>query len=470
MKEFFCSIFLLFTSFIFGQILTENYNRVFYSEKDSISMEYSLFQNQKFNLVLVPNDTISPGTNGAPDIIMKAYIGKDTLQIFHNNFPFAQKTYVTIETPKGKSVVAFRFNNINGYFSQDYIDTHLGKIEFSNPEIYELANIIWTLSPTGERATDLYKKSEYYEKVKKYFKPYLNHPLFDKLNFPDSIYSKKHYDFRENSFAFKFDNSNKIISSENYFYVMGGNYDNFNSLFKELIPLIEDFAEKSKFRKFYKRNSKYYAKQTSRLDELLPVEKMWSWLESEFPTIKIQSYKIVFSPLVGGSHSTQKYHTYDRLRQNSFFETIMFICGSERYDSNKKLSENEKTGLMSGIVFTEIDHNYVNPTSSKFQKEINTIFDKKNGWVSESEDWYTNSIAVFNEYMTHAVFCLWMLENFDIESANYVINSREELNVSKRGFVKFKEFNQELISLRKNNPSLKVTELYPLILNWCKNQ
>ena len=71
----------------------------------------------------------------------------------------------------------------------------------------------------------------------------------------------------------------------------------------------------------------------------------------------------MFSQLIGGSHSTQGFNGY---RHPEFFsEVAMFICGPDRYDTSKVLSEKQKERLMSGVVFTEIDHNYVNPFTNK---------------------------------------------------------------------------------------------------------
>jgi len=63
---------------------------------------------------------------------------------------------------------------------------------------------------------------------------------------------------------------------------------------------------------------------------------------------------------------------------------------------------------MSGVVFTEIDHNYVNPGTSKYEKLIDSIFSNRSAWTKHgnSSDYYDSPVRVFNEYMTHAAFCL----------------------------------------------------------------
>ena len=72
--------------------------------------------------------------------------------------------------------------------------------------------------------------------------------------------------------------------------------------------------------------------------------------------------------------------------------------------------------------------------------------------------------------MTWSVFCLYILDNYDKEEADFIINERETRMVEKRNFIKFKEFNKALIKFRYDNKELKVFELYPYILDWCKQQ
>ncbi len=155
-----------------------------------------------------------------------------------------------------------------------------------------------------------------------YFKPYLTLPLFRKLDFSEEDYPIKYYDFRENSFCYSF-NNDKIEINGPYYYVSGKNWENHNSLFKkELLPLTEDFAEKSNFRKFYKDNEEFYNTLIKEERIIMPVKKMWTWLEVQFPE-RYNSYKVVFSPLISSSHSTQNYGTYTK---NTYFgETVMFM-------------------------------------------------------------------------------------------------------------------------------------------------
>jgi len=467
-KQLLLSLFLFLTgTAALAQTLNEEYPQRFKSGSDSISIVYSTYGGEPWTMNIYP--TTSPGTNAYPGIVMYAYIGKDTLALPHKNFPFQQRTTVYVDTPKGEAKIVFRYNGIHNFFPDWYMDTNTGKTQTEIPEVYELANIIWTLAPISQSDTTLNRRGAYYERVKEHFSPYLDHPIFTELNRREGDYFDAYYDFRENSFSYRYLNDS-IVKSDIYFYVMGENWDDHRSLFGDLLPLVQDFADQSGYRNFYAANQAYYQSQIERLDKLSPVKEMWVWLEKEFPGEAMQSYKTVFSPLIGGSHSTQQYGTFRPKDKSYFSEGVFFICGPEYLDRDPTLTETQKSGLSSGIVFTEIDHNYVNPTSNKYREEIDRIFGNKDYWNAPGQTHYDNPISVFNEYMTHSVFCLWVLERFDPETAALVINRREEMNAGRRGFIRFREFNRALIDIRKENPDKKVKDLYPLIIGWCAVQ
>jgi hypothetical protein len=467
------------TKITFGQTVEGTYPKTLWCPNDTFVLKFKNYPTS-FSYKVSRGDNERPdsdnGTDARLDEYATIYYGQDSLRLnYHNKLPYAHITYVNFKSPKGKTTLRFHFNDIASYFSNDYMEKNNGNIQFDIPETYELANIIWTLSPSGQSAKDLYKEGEYYKRVVSYFKPYMNHPIFRALHFPDSVYANKYYDFRENSFAFNFKDAKaepsnvKLLYNGPYYYVYGDDLAD-SSLFGRLKPVVEDFAAKSKFREFYKSNLEYYNKEIQRQKELLPVRQMWHWLEEAFPKTKYQSYRIVSSPLIGGSHSTQRYSTYNKTEW--FSENVMFICGTARYDSMTNLTEKQKEGLMSGIVFTEIDHNYVNPATNKFTKQVDSIFSNRNVWAKQgnSSDYYESPVSVFNEYMTHAAFCLYILDIYDKPIADFVIDNREQLMVNRRNFIKFKEFDRALIRLHQEHKDLKVVELYPFILEWCKQQ
>ena len=467
-------LFLITINYSFGQTVVETLPKTFWCPNDTFTLAYKNYS-KFFPYKVSREDKESPGTDAALNEYATIYYGNDSIRLNYNNkLPYAHIIYINFASPKGKTTLRFHYNDVASYFPTPYMEKNLGNIQFDVPEIYELANIIWTLSPSGQNAKDLNKGGQYYQRVNSYFKQFLNHPIFNALNFADSMYAKEYYDFRENSFAFNFQkptstSNTKLLFNGPYYFVYGDELAD-SSLFGKLKPLVEDFAMKTKFRKFYKDNTEFYQNQIKRQKELLPVKQMWTWLETEFPKTKYQSYRVVFSPLIGGSHSTQRYST--RFKSDWFSENVMFICNTDRVDEMSQTTEKQKEALMSGIVFTEIDHNYVNPVTNKYNKRIDSIFSNRTIWTNKgnSSDFYESTIGVFNEYMTWAVFCLYIADTYDEETTNLVIAERETRMIDKRNFIKFKEFDQALLKIRKEHKNLKVVDLYPFILDWCKQQ
>ncbi len=443
------------------------HSKTLWSPNDTFAVRFSNSSSAPWAFQISKRDTTDVGTDGAVGLKATIYFGKDSLVIPYKNLPNWQIHFIPIQSPKGKTIYRLHFNGVFAAFSTEYIRENKGQIHVAIPEVYELANIIWTLSPSGQRAKDLNKQGNYYEEVMNFFKPYLDHPIFKKLDFSDSNYAKNYYDFRENSFCYQF-NEGSLVNNGPYYYVMGNDWENYSSLFKTLLPLVEDFAKKSKYRDFYKSRKLYYDSLIQKETSFMPVKQMWNWLEQEFPKIKYDCYKIIFSPLIRGSHSTQNFvsHQYQWYR-----ETVMFVAGPGIYDS-QELSDKQKEGLLSGIVFTEIDHNYVNPGSHKYAKLIDSIFSQRQIWVNPGDNsgFYTTPMSVFNEYMTHSLFCLYVLDKYDTATADYIIKARESLMVERRYYSKFREFNKQLIRLRDENKNVKAVDLIPKILEWCKDQ
>ncbi len=463
--KYICLILTLFAqlkTFAQDKVLLTQYPKTVVINADSLQLLYSTW-NKPIAFKNIASDTSDMGNDAIKNAYYLLIFDKDTLRFNYENFPFEQKIFIPIEMGGKKFVQRLRINQTSSYFSKEYIEQNNKKANFEIPEVFELANIIWALSIKGQSANNLNKNSNYYSKVYDHFSPYLNHKLFKDLDSNVIDYYDSYYDFRENSLAYSFDKQ-QIVRKEPYFYVMGSDYENFSSLFQKLIPQIEDFAKISSFQDFYKQNLTYYQESIRKQKDLMPVQKMWDWLENNFDN-KYNSYKVVYSPLIDATHSTQNFNTFLEGGKGRFQETVMFVCGPEIFENSKIKDLKEQEGLASGIVFTEIDHNYVNQLSFKYRKQINSIFDKRDIWTGSNGDTdrYDNPSAVFNEYMTHAVFSIYVKENYDEQTANKIIKNRVSLMVERRKYIKFKEFNDKLLSLSDGR---KVKDLYPDILDW----
>lgn len=340
---------------------------------------------------------------------------------------------------------------IKADYSQDYIEENKGKYRVEVPEVYELANICISISDFGLNSSRVYKQGEYYKRVMEYFTPFKNHPMITEINnlLQNPAYFRP---FKENSACFIFKDDSIIPGS--IYPIM-----KYPNLFKRFLDLLEDFSRKSNFRKFYKENNFYYENQILKYKEKVPIKKMWLWLEKQFP-LRYDCYKIIFSPLTYGSHMTQNF------KGRNFKEIVMFISGPDIYTDNYDGIIEE--ALLSRLVFTEIDHNYVNPITDENIDRVKKIFADVKKWNQQSG--YNSPYATFNEYMTWAVFLIYAYENYEKEDYEKIKQIVEKQMIESRKFILFDQFSERLLDLYlKSNKGQKIPDLYSDILDWARS-
>ena len=351
--------------------------------------------------------------------------------------------------------------NVN--FTKEYIRAHQGKFSVEVPEVHELANILVAISRIGQQDSNMVDMTTpYYKEVMAHFSPYKNHPIMDVVNqhitkvFDNDSYWY-YYAMKMNACAYVFDKKGNI-KNEGIIRKMGFSNQGDPILVNQ--TLIEDFARKSNFREFYRQHQPYYKELLQTYRTQNPIDQQQEWLEKMFG-FKYGNYRVTFSPLVGGAHSTMGFE------DNGFVQTVMFV---RRADLNPKYNEKVNEMRNTRVVFTEIDHNFVNPTSDKYAEQINEAFADRAKWVVEGNGTSAYSLPynVFNEYMTWSIFSLYCLDKFSAEDVATFIPLMERQMEQKRGFTRFGDFNQKLISLYKENPKISIHELYTAMLGWSK--
>lgn len=445
------SLILLIAILLAGNGIAQNLKPEMLYPDTLRSLQDSFYVNSpKFNKIwsqpITRKDTLNIGTSAYKGVSMTVWTDIDTIRIPHVNYPSRQIVKIPVVSPKDTTLCIIRFQASNSNFTEQYVAKQKNTFVIQIPEIYELANIALYLSSCSQQTAN-HPETEYTKKIEEYFSQYSNHKLIQVLNnnCGDEQYWDTYYGFRENSICFSFDDDNFLMYDTPYKNVSWDKASMPGGQFRNMLYLIQDFSDKSNFRKFYEENEDYYDKLIQRQKELLPIKQMWSWLENEFP-IKMDSYKIVFSSLIEGSHSTQKFYK-GFFMEPTFQECIMFINSSERIDSNEAYSEKLKEGLMSGKVFTEINHNYVNPVSREHLDAIKELMKDKDFWATkDAQKNYSSEYAIFNEYMTHSLFCLYVQENYTEAVGKEIINERVKL-MNRRGYPKFQQFNTILLNM-----------------------
>lgn len=233
-----------------------------------------------------------------------------------------------------------------------------------------------------------------------------------------------------------------------------------NDRFAEHLDLVEDFAQTSDFRAFYQENQDYYQAESRAYREAADIQDMWDWLEARFDS-RYDSYRVVFSPLICASHSTQQFH------DNGLSQVILFECGPRIYQDTG-FSPEVQEGLIAKLLFTEIDHNYVSPVTRDYREEISAAFSPVSAWnAQDNGQLYNSAPSTFDEYMTWGVFLLYAHDTYPEavyqQVAGYTIDSM----VEGRDFIRFDAFAEELLRLYEAGPDNKmVADLYPGILDW----
>ncbi|MCV2483867.1 DUF4932 domain-containing protein [Flavobacterium sp. SH_e] len=227
---------------------------------------------------------------------------------------------------------------------------------------------------------------------------------------------------------------------------------------------IEAFAKKTNFNEFYKSEKPFYDKIISDYKQYSNLQKQWNWLEKNFDT-KINSYIVYTSALINGLNYTGGY-------ENNNFHLIEMVLPTIQKEKDRSEKNNEAFNTRS--MFTEIDHNYVEKPSVKFKSEINTALKDREKWVNTKAygtEYYPDGYKVFNEYMTYGVFILYAEEIYKGDTKLLQeINNEVNAIMIERGFIKMKEFNEELKNLRNKNKKKKIDLIYPELIKWCSLQ
>lgn len=296
-------------------------------------------------------------------------------------------------------------------FTQQYQNEKRGKWSVEIPEVQELVHIIMAITPTGKKDSNFVnRRTNYYREVLSTFDAYQHEPIVQQI---DKLLQAGDYStVKMNSVAFAFE-QHKIVKPGPYNYLAWESTNNLDTLRDDL----QLFAAKTHFRKFYADHAAYYDSLKKSMTTLMPIDKQWTWCEREFPA-RYDSYQVTFSPLAHRSHSANHF-------QNSgFSEAVVFISPTRNFPGqNRRVTE----GLNTRLIFTEIDHNYVNPVSETYKPGIEKAFANRDRWVTNKlSTGYDTPFLVFNEYMTWAVFTLYCLEHFSPEDATEIIRTTQE--------------------------------------------
>jgi hypothetical protein len=324
------------------------------------------------------------------------------------------------------------------------------------PEAYELANVIVAMTTYSQSNSILiWTRGEYYARVLAAFAPFRTHVAMQLLQLGNDDPLRRYYELRDNSFAYVFD-ADLLKRDPAYGTLWSPN------TFRDRLVAVQLFSDASHFRSFYAANAAYYDTFIERYRALADIDSIADWLEREFAPHRFDHYTVALSPLVYGSHSTHQVTT-SRGR-----EAIMFVSGP---DVTSGPTAGVQRATVQRLVFTEIDHNFVNPVTDQYRSRVENAFGTRSQWTTDNSSFYGSPVAVFNEYMTWAVFLLYIEGRVGAEDFIEVVRRTTTQMEGSRRFQRFGMFAQELLRLYHHRPAgSRVAALYPAMLEWAEGQ
>lgn len=315
-------------------------------------------------------------------------------------------------------------------------------------ETYELANIILALTDYGKTDPwEVSQQSDYYREVRTHFEPYGHHPLLEKVNYSRQQW-ENYLSFRTDSYAFAFDSTEHLIRQVAFRANKG-----FNP-FEEHLALVEDFVKVTGFRQFYKDHRSYYEGLAINYLASQHYPEMLRFLEQELgKRPELSSYAIVISPLVGRMNC----HRAVAGVGTDFITLPAFLLTGKVVQTAKE----EEVASGTHMLFTELDHAFVNPLTELHQTLVKANFHNRL-WDSGS-GYEKDSLATFNEYMTWGIYDLYVQHYFPSVAAKVSLDWAMQNET--RGFYGSTLFNNELSEIyHQRKPGQTLKDLYPAFI------
>ena len=345
-------------------------------------------------------------------------------------------------------------------FDSDFKQKHNNQVNIDIPEVYELMNILIAISPTGMASENLvYTDSDYYKKVLSHFSKYQTEQAVRSID--SLLKGDNYYNIKMDSYAFTFSQKGEIVPHPNYHVI---NWNNVNSISPTLLIQMNEFVEKTGFRKFFAANKKGYESQKKFYRKEVNFAQMVEWLRKNFPSTTYNYYNVLFSPLVYGNQSTRNFEDND-------FKEAQLHVNFPYYNKTVETGIEGSYKLYRGnVLFTELNHNFINPEAEKYAGQIKSLLADLSKWEEAgkaAQYGYPTAMACFNEYMNWGLVTLYLSDYADAKDLPNIVNKLNEFMTNYRGFSKFKEFNDYLLKTYKNSKSgTTIADLYPQIISW----
>lgn len=325
-------------------------------------------------------------------------------------------------------------------FTQAYMAERDQSITVEIPQAFELFHMLYALAEERTQQTQMLNRStDYWHDAAGHFASYMYHPA---VNHVEQLVKNRSLEALGRAFTLDIDDG-YLVGREAY------HDTDYLTMYGVDHRLIEDFIAVSGYAFFHTEMEAYYEYETELFQELVPIDRMRDWLESHF-SISHQSYRVVLSPLMLGTQYTYLF----RENKGDWSEIVMCVpTVNQRYVELAQqgvITAEQLEAFASLLLFTEIDHNYVNPATDAFLHRLRSsrIFADRSSWYMGMG--YNGASLIFNEYMTWGLYGLYCYDSYSEDTAKSVIQTLNS-TMEQRGFVRFPQFMEGLLDVYMNS-------------------
>lgn len=301
----------------------------------------------------------------------------------------------------------------------------------------ELAWVLAGLSPLGRNGDSLHRDNPYWHAAEDWFAPFAQHraviALGADFNLPRLIGNAANYEF---------DQSGRLVRSPSGRPMWN---DVRGDLFTRHRRAIDAFARESQARTFLAEQRATLENVCTTLADAVDLADMQSWLELQF-LARPAPMEVFVSPVTGGWNFTNLDPVTPRL----------WVPAIDPPKSNYARFAAVRS------IFTEMDHNYVNPATYRLDSSVFAFMTAANGWAT-AEAWsdYGSCEATVNEYMTFAAFLAYAEDRITGEDLARIETATLRM-MERRGFPRFSDFADMVRRERKHGDTLE--SIYPAVL------
>ena len=365
---------------------------------------------------------------------------------------------VTVEFEGKTQTLVMKYRALAASFDEEYRAAHGGSIRVEVPPAYELVNVAIALTPYAEETYGLVSPSPYLEVVRRRLGHLRDHPFVKALDSEMREDQGNYHLLKMNGAAFVLLPNDDVRASQVYRRV--GWSDN---TLEPYVSEMQDFARAARFTRFLEDFAPLYDQQIAFLRNDVDVEGMLEWLSREFPgQDPYDSVRVIFSPLVGYNQSMARFEDGD------FRELQPHVNFPYPTSTDGDFAEATLPFWQSLILFTELNHGFINDTTDALNAEIEQAMGDVTHWTAAGSAGrgYGGAGCVFTEMINWALFSVRARDVLPPDQADLVADAIAATMLHGRGFTQFAPVQDKLLALRaEQEPGGTVAELLPTLVS-----